>query len=233
MMMTLRFAVFSFALVMLAADAAAQAPPWSVDTGAHEFTMSVTAALNGVAAAAGDGLCAYVDGDASNTCRGLTDAILVGSGPTTRHLFFLTIYGSSFGETIRFRMYDASLDSVHVSTDSLGFSPDSIVGDPSSPHLLGLVGVPTAVEQPDRDVIINGLWPNPTAGAFSVRFQSVGEGRVAVFDALGRQKTIAADGFVRGTQTVDLDASGWAPGLYIITISTGGRHYARTLTVTR
>lgn len=130
-------------VVISTSTVSAQAPAWTVDPGAHEYTMSVTAALAAgsiLITDEGDELCAYTDGEPE--CRGLAAAMEVGSATDAKRLFFLTIYGTEPAETIRFRAYDASQDRVREVSDSLGFSPNAVEGDPNSPMRLN---VPYAV----------------------------------------------------------------------------------------
>ena len=146
--------------------ASAQAPAWSVASAPHEYTMNVTAALEAdglFIGSAGDVVCAYAAADAPGTCRGIAAATLVGSGPDARHLFFLTVYGTDAGETIRFQAYDADGGVVRSVADSLGFSPNAIVGDPATPFAMNLavnlslavgwnlVGYDLAIPQPITD----------------------------------------------------------------------------------
>lgn len=135
-------ALLSLLLLAVSADrATAQAPVWTVSSGPHEFTMTVTAAVvaDGVPmGAAGDLVCAYVANEPSDLCRGVAEAMLVGTGSNARHLFFLTIYGTNPGESLRFRIWDASDDALRFAADSLGFTPNAVIGDPAMPHALRL-----------------------------------------------------------------------------------------------
>ncbi len=57
---------------------------------------------------------------------------------------------------------------------------------------------------------------------------------VAVYDALGRQVAVLADGATAGvTQTYELDASALAAGVYVVRARTDAGVVAQTLTVAR
>ena len=77
---------------------------------------------------------------------------------------------------------------------------------------------------------------NPIRGASTVRFATgvAGPASVAVFDMLGRQVVVLADGETDGSgQSVRLDASGLASGVYVIRMQAGDLTMTRTVTVVR
>ena len=78
--------------------------------------------------------------------------------------------------------------------------------------------------------------PNPAAGVARLRFElpAAADVRLAVYDVLGREVAVAADGrFAAGPQAASVDTSRLAPGLYIIRLTTPGAVRATRLTVLR
>ena len=79
-------------------------------------------------------------------------------------------------------------------------------------------------------------WPNPTAGRATVAFGLAegGAARIAVYDALGREVVVAADGpFGRGRHEVNLRAGSLPAGVYIVRVATEGGVQTTQLTVAR
>ena len=78
------------------------------------------------------------------------------------------------------------------------------------------------------------LYPNPTAGAATVLFESQGEAvQLLLLDSLGREVRRVVDGRVlgRGPQRVPVDATGLAPGTYHCVVREGSRSSALLLVV--
>ena len=78
--------------------------------------------------------------------------------------------------------------------------------------------------------------PNPTAGRADVPFALARAGavRLAVYDALGREVAVLADGdAAAGAHRATFDATGLAAGVYVIRLTTTDGALARRLTVTR
>ena len=79
-------------------------------------------------------------------------------------------------------------------------------------------------------------WPNPVAGRATVAFGLAegGAARVAVYDALGREVVVAADGpFGPGRHEVALRAGALPAGVYIVRVATEGGVQTARLTVAR
>ena len=79
-------------------------------------------------------------------------------------------------------------------------------------------------------------WPNPTRGAATVAFGLAegGAARVAVYDALGREVVVAADGpFGPGRHEVAVRAGALPAGVYIVRVATEGGVQTARLTVAR
>ncbi|MEM1041617.1 MAG: T9SS type A sorting domain-containing protein [Bacteroidota bacterium] len=84
------------------------------------------------------------------------------------------------------------------------------------------------------DFALTSVYPNPMADRAAVAF-TLGQSapvRVSVYDALGREVAVLADGpRAAGDHTVALDAAVLPSGVYLVRVSAGGR--AATQTVTR
>jgi hypothetical protein len=78
--------------------------------------------------------------------------------------------------------------------------------------------------------------PNPIAAAGAIRYQlpEAGAARVAVYDVLGRELVVLADGPApAGRREAALDAGRLAPGVYVVALETPAGRAARTFTVIR
>ena len=77
-------------------------------------------------------------------------------------------------------------------------------------------------------------FPNPTAGRATVAFsvEAAGAVRLSVHDALGREVAVLAEGAVEaGAHRVELDASAWPAGVYLVRLATAdGRVAAERIT---
>ena len=80
------------------------------------------------------------------------------------------------------------------------------------------------------------VYPNPAAGRARVAF-GLAEGgavRLAVYDALGREVAVLADGAVTaGRHVAAFDGSGLASGVYVVRLETGAGVETRRLTLLR
>ena len=64
--------------------------------------------------------------------------------------------------------------------------------------------------------------PNPVAGPLALTLVLPGAGPVTVeaFDVTGQRVYHSASTLAAGTHTLDVDAAGWAPGLYVVRVTT-------------
>ena len=79
-------------------------------------------------------------------------------------------------------------------------------------------------------------WPNPTRGAATVAFglSEGGAARVAVYDVLGREVAVVADGpFGPGRHEVSVGAGSLPAGTYVVRVQTGAGVQTARLTVAR
>ena len=81
-----------------------------------------------------------------------------------------------------------------------------------------------------------GVGPNPAAVAVAVQYQLAASSgvRLTVHDALGRVVAVVALGARgAGAHEASVDASAWAPGVYVVRLDTPEAAVSRTLTVAR
>lgn len=101
---------------------------------------------------------------------------------------------------------------------------------------LTLVSSTVASEAPaSRDGVALGVpAPHPVAGPAEVRvtLAQAADVRVALFDVLGRRVARVADGpLAAGEHRLAFDASGLAPGAYVLVLDGAGRRVSRLVTV--
>jgi hypothetical protein len=80
------------------------------------------------------------------------------------------------------------------------------------------------------------LYPNPTAGRAQVQFsvETAGPVRLAVYDVLGREVLVVADGARgAGPHRLALDIRAQPPGIYVVRLETAGETRMRYMTVAR
>ena len=85
---------------------------------------------------------------------------------------------------------------------------------------------------PDLGVTVS---PNPSRGAvsMSVAVPSAGAVRVEVFDSAGRRLAVLHEGAVRGALSLDVDTAGWAPGVYVVRVTSDASDGTARFTVAR
>jgi hypothetical protein len=85
-------------------------------------------------------------------------------------------------------------------------------------------------------VAIDAVRPNPVTGAATVAYvlPAAGAARVVVYDVLGREVAVLADGPApAGRREAALDAGRLAPGVYVVAVDTPAGRAGRTFTVLR
>lgn len=78
--------------------------------------------------------------------------------------------------------------------------------------------------------------PNPARGrlALSISLEGAAPGRLEVFDVAGRRRWSEAwDAGHPGRRALDVDASGWAPGIYLVRLAEGTRIATRRIALIR
>ncbi len=84
------------------------------------------------------------------------------------------------------------------------------------------------------DIRLMAAYPNPFNPSTEIGYQiSVfGNVRLAVYDVLGREVVVLADGpRAAGTHQVRLDARGWAAGVYVVRLEAAGHILTRSITL--
>ena len=128
--------------------------------------------------------------------------------------------------------------SVSLSGDRalVGASRDDDGGrDSGSAYVFAALGTATPTDGAPTAGSVSLAWPNPAAGRASVRVAVAGTERVraAVYDALGREVSVAFDGEVSGAAAVTVDVGALAPGVYVVRFVGDTFSEARRLTVAR
>lgn len=102
--------------------------------------------------------------------------------------------------------------------------------------LRAFVGSTAGEAGPGASTLALGVAPNPVAGRATVNLEATraADVRVEVLDVLGRTVRVLHDGPVpAGASTVGLEASGLAPGPYVVRAAGGGAVEARAVVVAR
>ncbi|MEM1057402.1 MAG: DUF4397 domain-containing protein [Bacteroidota bacterium] len=102
---------------------------------------------------------------------------------------------------------------------------------------------PISAENPGESVTtaapilaLDAPFPNPARGTATISFSlaEAGPVRLSVYDALGREVAVLADGSAQeGTQRAAIASGMLAPGAYVVLLQAGGERLVRTLTVAR
>ena len=99
-----------------------------------------------------------------------------------------------------------------------------------------LPGIPALATAVESGLDLEGAAPNPTAGATRIAFTlaQAGPTRLAVYDLLGREVAVLADGqLAEGRHEVRLDAGALASGTYVYRLQAGTEALTGRMTVTR
>lgn len=111
--------VFCFILSCLSFPALlAQAPTWTVDENAYQYTMTFVAKLNvdgKQLIGANDKVAAFVD----TTCRGISGLTYVASEAT--YYAYLTVFSNTQDEAVYFKLYDSATDKITVVSKQVVF----------------------------------------------------------------------------------------------------------------
>ena len=116
-------------------------PDWDVNLGDYTYDASVTSAVYFEGNNFGDegDLLAAFSGD---DVRGVADAVELVNGPPGTdigsYIFFLTVVSDNNGETLTFKFYDSSEDSILDISDTFEFDADASVGNVIDPFVLNI-----------------------------------------------------------------------------------------------
>ena len=100
----------------------------------------------------------------------------------------------------------------------------------------GLTAPPVAADEvPSTRIFSLAVGPNPTAGAATARFSLAlaGMARLSVHDILGREVLVVRRALGAGAQSLPLDVSGLAPGVYVARLTAGAASASGRFTVAR
>ena len=206
----------------------AQPPNWSVEPSSFQYNANITGIFlldEVVNEDTANVLGAFVN----NEVRGVARIIFSGGG----WKYFLTVYSNALsGDTVKFQMYVATLDSILTIKEKIRFLSDSLYGDPINPMQLhgstlpeqislqlqlqkgwNLVAIPLTMTSYQKAL----LFPTASSDAFSYSngYQAAttlsnGVGYWIKFepDSLGNPQSISLQGFPRTEDTLDVK-SGW------------------------
>jgi len=130
-------------------------------------------------------------------------------------------YRISRGTWSEFCSYNGYAVEVRV-VKSGGGLPHVIVTETKAPDFSHLVnqGVTASVIDTDLSDALH-VFPNPSTGMFTVTLGKAAEGTVEVMDLLGKKiQTLRLNA---NTNTYQVDLNGYAKGIYVINITTGGK----------
>lgn len=83
-----------------------------------------------------------------------------------------------------------------------------------------------SIEAPEPPAPLFGLYPNPTNGQVRLALEEPTSGRLWVYSISGE---LVLEQTIQEQQFVDVDASGWANGLYLVRLESGANYWTETL----
>lgn len=106
---------------------------WQYEARDYQYSMNVVGVIEIDALPSfdpDDQVGAFINGES----RGYTESIFIPE--YNRHFLLLTVFSNdnTFNETVEFRVYDASADTVYTAVSSMNFSTDMVTGDLSNPY---------------------------------------------------------------------------------------------------
>ncbi len=199
--------IFLFSLNGLGFITMAQ-PDWSVNPYAYEFTMTITGKV------VVDGTLSTDQGDivgvfAGDECRGVTPVAF--DQGVDGYFAYLMVYSNKMGETLHFRVYDASRDEVLSVHNSLPFTVNGIVGSPDEPYLIKTVSMTPSAEWPGQKIRI---FPNPFRDELRVEIpEEKGKLWIKLTTSDGR---LVKRWLQTGSSSGTMDTHTFPPGLYFL-----------------
>ncbi len=153
---------FLFGMILMSLAVYATPPTWSVNPSAYNYSMNVVAKLN-VDCIDLANPSNIVGAFVGNDCRGVDYAYNVVNG---EYLAFSTVYSNvAAGETVTFKIYDASADQEYDASDSVLFQDGASFGFAVAPFELLTNYQPTSLTISNLMVLENEL--NPVVGGFT------------------------------------------------------------------
>ncbi|MDX1531501.1 MAG: ScyD/ScyE family protein [Rhodothermales bacterium] len=137
--------------------------------------------------------------------------------------------------------------STDVIADGLNLTPGMAFADDGTLYVTSLFGqllrvsFPAVAAEPDDaglpdDLVLHAPAPNPSAAAITLRYELARPAavRLVVYDALGREVAVLADGaHAAGPHTARFDGAGLPSGVYLCRLTSGNRSVLRHVTVLR
>jgi gliding motility-associated-like protein len=155
-------AVIIFLVSSLGYLAKAQVPTWSVTPSSFTYGMTVTAEIS-VACQALANPSNLIGAFVGTECRGIVNASNIIQG---KYVAFLTVRSNTVsGETIAFKIYDATLNVVHDATTKILFQDGASYGFPTIPYPILTNNQPTDITL--SAVTVNENLSNPTVGTLT------------------------------------------------------------------
>lgn len=145
--------------------AQAQAPAWSVNSGAYEYSMTVTAILktdNTLSKDGQDRVAAFVNGEVRGTAQPS-----VYQPAYDAYVVYLQVYSNkTTNETVTFRIYDQSENKVTDAVNSVPFRSDVNYGTTGSPYFITNNNTPVGLNLSAQEFDEN-LLPGASIGTFN------------------------------------------------------------------
>ena len=134
--------ILAIGLTFICSRATAQAPSWTVSPSDFENSMTVTAVLSIEGALSdnpNDKVAAFVNGQIRGVASPDVDVPSTG-----QKVVFLQIYSNaSGGETVRFKIYQASSNRIIDAVNEIAFTNNSTIGNSTNPFVIGDNQAPT------------------------------------------------------------------------------------------
>ena len=145
------------------------------------------------------------------------------------------------GQLAAFRqqVLDLEADGVLADADALVAAVDAIDGAVAAPCSAVALAAPLASAALQAEALAFGLdapYPNPADGRATVAFavEAAGPVRLAVYDALGREVAVLADGTIEaGRHTEVFDGASPPTGAYLVRLTAGAQTATQRLTLLR
>ena len=117
-------------------------------------------------------------------------------------------------------------------TDDIGAAPDA---GSASVYALGLLGTAVAEDGGNERFALSAARPNPASGraSLSLTLDRPQHVRATLVDALGRTVAVLHDGEAAGVVSLAVEASGLAPGVYVVRVVGAEAALTRRITVAR
>ena len=172
---------------------------------------------------------------------------ITGASPFTAATTYAIADASSSANAVALRIIganDTDVDGLAVPTPRADITGVISQFDAATPPVAGYQLQPTLATDVVQTSTASAETPagrltlvvaNPVRGAAQVRFstETAQDVRLALYDALGREVAVVAQGTAAGAQSATLQTSGLAAGVYVLRLTAGAGVLAQTVTVVR